>query len=989
MRLPSSFGPGAGRAIVAALLVTLAAAAGPAFAQGPRTTATPQKLDEEYTSRIKKATPDPRILTELVDHMPLSATVPSPLKFFGYVPGEPGHLTYHADIVRYYEALEKASPRVKLFRIGKSDEGRDMVALAIADEATIKQLDKYKQITARLTDPRKLAEAEARQLIATGKPIYYATGSIHTPEFGSPEMLIELAFRLAVEESEYIRTIRNNSIVVLTPATEVDGREKAVDNFRWALKNPGKPQPGLVYWGQYVQHDNNRDGIGVGLKLTRNILKSFLDWRPQVFHDLHESVTLLYVSTGTGPYNTVVDPIQINEWWLLAQNEMMELAKRNVPGVWTYNYYDGWVPNYMFWIGVTHNSIGRFYETQSFRGQNYAIGGNQSREWYRPNPTPGDVQWGPRANVNMQQSAVLISMNNVAKNRELFLENYYLKNKRTIERGQAKAPYAYVIPAAQRKKVEAAELMNLLRREGAEVHTATAAFTAGPVAVAAGDYIVRMDQPYGAVVETLLGVQFYAPENPRPYDDTGWAIPLVRNVKVTAVGDKAIQQQPMTLATADFTIAGTIAGTGPVLIVDHTTDNTLVTFRFRHAAIKMSAAEQAFEAGGRRFAAGAFVIPDADRAALEPSIKELGLSAVAVAAAPAVPMHDLDAPRIGYIHTWTSTQDEGWVRMALDTFKVPYTYFADNLVRQGNLRQKYDVILFPHAGGAGNALVYGGVQGSEPRPYKKTAETPHLGIQDSTDDMRGGLGYDGLQELMKFVQQGGVLITEGGTSTIFPEFNLTPGIGIDQADSLYVRGSVMKTILGDKTSPVLYGYDQNALAVYFNQGPLFSLGGGGGGGRGGGRGGAGPTINMQPNAVQPRLATLDAPAAASASGPAGAGAAAGPGRGGRGGAGFGGGRGAGGAGGNAPRVLLSFPTDTNDMLLSGVLVGGEALAGRPVAIDAPLGQGHVVMFANRPYWRWQTQGNFFLGFNAILNWNDLDAGRAAAPRPTTPAGQQR
>ena len=184
--------------------------------------------------------------------MPVSATVPSPLKFFGYVPGEPGHLTYHADIVRYYEALEKASPRVKLFRIGKSEEGRDMVALAIADEATIKQLDKYKQITAKLTDPRKLQEAEAKQLIATGKPIYYATGSIHTPETGSPEMLIELAFRLAVEETPFIQTIRNNSIVVLTPSTEVDGREKAVDNFNFGAEEPGKPAPGLVYWGQYV-----------------------------------------------------------------------------------------------------------------------------------------------------------------------------------------------------------------------------------------------------------------------------------------------------------------------------------------------------------------------------------------------------------------------------------------------------------------------------------------------------------------------------------------------------------------------------------------------------------------------------------------------------------------------------------------------------------------------------------------------------------------
>src|SRR3954468_15665075 len=899
------------------LAVVLALSAGtiaqPAYAQGPRVTATPQKLDEDYGARIKKATPDPRIITELVDHMPVSATVPSPLKFFGYVPGEPGNLTYHADIVRYYEALEKALPRVKLFRLGKSEEGRDMVALAIADEATIKQLDKYKEITAKLTDPRKLQDAEARQLIATGKPIYYATGSIHTPETGSPEMLIELAFRLAVEESTFIQTIRNNSIVVLTPATEVDGREKAVDNFNVGLKNPNKPQPGLVYWGQYVQHNNNRDGIGVGLHLTRNILKSFLTWHPTVFHDLHESVTLLYVSTGTGPYNTVVDPIQVNEWWLLAQNEMLEMVKRNVPGVWTYNYYDGWVPNYMFWIGVTHNSIGRFYETQSFRGQNYPVGAAQSREWYRPNPTPGDVMWGPRANVNMQESAILITMNNVARNKETFLENYYLKNKHTIERGQTKAPYAYVIPAAQRRRVEAAELMNLIRREGAEVHTANAAFKAGNVDVAAGDYIVRLDQPYGAIVETLLGVQFYAPDNPRPYDDTGWAIPLLRNLKATAVADKSILTQPMTLASADFAIPGAIAGTGPVLVVDHTTDNTLVTFRFRNAGVKMAAAEQAFDAGGHHFAPGAFVIANADRAALEPSIKELGLSAWAMPAAPSVPTHDLDVPRIGYIHTWTSTQDEGWVRMALDKFKVPYTYFADNLVRKGDLRSKYDVIIFPHAGGTANGLVYGGVQGNEPRPYKKSDDMPHLGIQDSTDDMRGGLGYDGLQELYKFVNEGGVLITEGGTSTIFPEFNLTQGISIEQGEGLYAHGSVLKTLLGDRRSPVLYGYDQAALAVYFNQGPIFAVGGAGGrGGRGGGRG-AGPAIqgipNMQPNAVPMKLTTLggtayvppvDTTSAADT-------AAGGRGRGGRGG--FGGFGGRGGAAASAPRVLLSFPTD--------------------------------------------------------------------------------
>src|SRR5579862_1026526 len=335
---------------------------------------TKQPLDAEYTKRILEQTTDKRVLTELVDHMPLpnDPKVPSPLAYFKYIPGENGKLTYAADVVKYYEALQKASPRVKLWTIGKTEEGRDMVALAVADEKTIANLQHYKDITAQLTDPRKTSDAVAKTLIATGKPIYYITASIHTPEPGSVEMVIELAYRLAIEESPFIQDIRNNMIVVITPTVEVDGHEKYVDGQR-AAEN-GQPNPGLLYWGHYVQHDNNRDGIGVGLALTNNILKSFLDLHPTVLHDLHESQPLLYVSTGTGPYNPIVAPIQVTEWWWLAQNEIMEMTKRGVPGVFTYDYYDGWIPNYMFWIGVTHNSIGRFYETNSY-GANLGRGG--------------------------------------------------------------------------------------------------------------------------------------------------------------------------------------------------------------------------------------------------------------------------------------------------------------------------------------------------------------------------------------------------------------------------------------------------------------------------------------------------------------------------------------------------------------------------------------------------------------------------------------
>jgi hypothetical protein len=931
-----------------------------------------QKIDEAYTAKIKEHTTDPRVITELVDHLPASDTVPTPLKFFGRIPGTPDELTYSKDIYRYFDALDAASDRVKVFRIGKTEEGREMITVVVADEATIRTLDKWKGLTAKLTDSRTTPDAEARGLLATAKPIYYLTGSIHSPETGSPEMLMELGYRLAVEETPFVQQIRNNVLVAFTPIVEVDGRDKQVDSW-YVRKRTGQALP-LMYWGKYVAHDNNRDGMGQALKLTQNLMAAFLDWHPTVFHDLHESVPYLYASTGTGPYNTSLDPVVIDEWWMLAKYEVSEMTKRGVPGVWTYGFYDGWVPNYLFFIGNSHNSIGRFYETQSYgpMKQEVTLGATQtSREWFRGNPPLPKIQWGPRNNVNLQQSGVLLALNYVARNKETFLENYWLKNKRAVERGKNEAPFAWVIPAAQRRKVEAADVVNLFRRQGVEVHRANAAFSAGSVQVAAGDYILRMDQPYRTLVDMLMDVQFYAPANPRPYDDTGWTLPYLRNITATKIADKGILSQPMTLVTAEAKAPGGITGNGSTLIVDHTSDNTLVTLRFRHAAVKMLAAEEAFEAGGRSFGAGAFIIPNADRAALEPSITSLGLTAVAVAAAPTVKTHDLDVPRIGYVHAWQRTQDEGWVRLAFDTFGVPYTYFSDQKLREGNLRAKYDVIVYPHVGGSPQSHVSGLPMTGKPMPYKKTAETPNLGVNDETDDIRGGMGLEGLTHLLAFVEQGGTLVVEGSTAGLLPAYGMVSGVSVEEPSSLFVRGSILKSTFADKKSPIAYGYAGDVLPVYFSQAPVLRVGQGAEFGGGGGAAAAstipGVGMNITPNAVPDTLTSLEPresrpaterPQADEAAQfrqmARNAGIALSETR---------------------PRVILRFPTNPNDMLLSGALVGGQALAGRAVVVDVPVGKGHVVMFATRPYWRWQTQGLYFLGFNALLNWNDLDAGK--------------
>jgi hypothetical protein len=954
-----------------------------------------QRNDEEYTKKIKEYLRDPRITTELVDHLPASATVPTPLKFHGRIVGTPGELTYAKDIQRYFEALDKASDRIKVWSMGKSEEGRDMIVLAVADENTIRTLDRYKGMLAALTDPRKTTDEQARHLINTGKPIYWITSGMHSPENGGPEMLQELAYRLAVQETPFVKAIRDNVITFITPVIEVDGREKQVDTYYFNKKLPrGQQRLPLMYWGKYVAHDNNRDNIGQMLKLSQHVNKFFLEWHPPIMHDLHEASNYLYASTGTGPYNEALDPITVDEWWLLAKTEVMELTKRGVPGVWTYGFYDGWTPNYMFFAAHSHNATGRFYEVQSYGPDTTTVrlGATQtSREWFRPNPPLPSIAWGPRNNTNIQQSAILIALNHVAKNKETYLENYWLKNKRAVEKGKNGPTYAWVIPALQRRKAEVADAVNSLRTQGLEFHTANAPFKVGNLDVKAGDYIVRADQPYRTFADMYFSVQNFPVGNPRPYDDTGWTYQLLRNIKVTAVTDKSIQAQAMTAVNSDVKAAGGIEGTGPVLVVEHVADNTLVTFRFRHKDVAMQAAQEDFEVNGKRFNAGAFIIPNADRAKLEPSLKELGLSAWAVAAAPTVKTHELDVPRIGYVHAWQRTQDEGWVRGALDVFGVPYTYFSDQKLREGNLRSKYDVIIFPHVGGNAQSQVNGIAMNpaQPPLPYKKTEATPNLGALDQSDDIRGGMGIEGLTELAKFVKEGGTLLVEGSTTVIFPEYGLTTGITIEEPSTLFARGSVYRGMITDKKSPIAYGYEGTQLPVYFNQAPVINAGTSVPSEFAAFLGGQqGPSQNITPMANRLRLSPWETDSAAGRAGAAGA---------------------AGGAdtsqaaqfrqmaqqfGVNVdegrPRVVMQFPANPNDMLLSGTLQNGQFLSNRAQVLDAKVGNGHVVMFGIRPFWRWQTQGTFFLGFNTILNWNDLDAGKAA-PRATTtsnPEGQR-
>src|SRR6266853_425567 len=970
-----------------------------------------QAIDEPYTAKIQKYTTAPYFTSPLVNYLPASNTVPSPEVVLGDIAGAPGVLPYAKDVYKYMRLLEKASPRVKVFSIGTTEEGREMIAVAVSSPENLKNLEENRARLAKLADPRtiKLDDAEADKLVAQAVPVYYITGTIHSPETGAPTALMELAYRLAVDESPYIREIREGTITLITPVVEVDGRDRIVDIYKWHLAPPKDFYPPLLYRGKYVAHDNNRDAMGVTLKLTENVLNTYVGSKAQVLHDLHESVPYLYDNTvGDGPYNAWVDPILTDEWQMIGARNVADMTKFGMPGVFTHGDFDTWSPGYLMFIAAMHNGISRLYETFGNGGadtQERSLDPDEySRTWWRQNPPFPKTLWSQRDNNNYEETGLLTSLHFFNENKRLFLKNFYLKAKRSISKPTQEGPAAYILPADDPRLELQTELLEVLQKQKIEISRATSAFSVTLPAkkhkksrkkedekeaseketekdaepstreFSAGSSIIRMDQPYSRIADVLLDHQYWSPDDPQktPYDDTGWTFGELFNVKGDRVTDRKV------LATAVERVvnvkpSGGVQGEGAIFVINNNAEPTLATLRYKLRDADMQAAEDPFEAAGKKFNRGSLIVRGVPRADFDRAASEAGLHAAALSAAPSVKMHPVRPARIAFVHTWLSTQTEGWWRIALDNLKIPYDYISTQTVAKlDDLSAKYDIILFPPVGfNSSTTSIINGLPSAwgNPLPWKNTPETPNLvGKNDSTDDMRPGLGWQGVAHLQEFVAKGGVLLTATDTSRFALSIGLADSVTVGTPQKMNIVGSVLGTRLVDSTSPIAYGYDEK-LSAYCDNGPIFSLSSIVGGGRfrrlGGhsasrptGRGAADdPDFTVGRPGVEPpeeQTAELwEYPPVSDEQKrnglrvipPA-----------------------------NRARVILRY-ADNKDLLVSGLLEGGDEIAQHPAVLDVPVGQGHVVLFSINPVYRGETHGTYALVLNTILNFDNLNAGR--------------
>lgn len=883
--------------------------------------------------------------------MPDSPVVPSPRKFFGRISGAPGELVDSSKAYAYCRALAAASPRVKVFTIGRSEEGREIILVAISNEKGIATLDGLKAASAALADPRKTDPAAAEKIIADSRPFYYFNAALHSDETGSTESVLELAYRIAVSEQPFIRHIRENLVVLINPVSNPDGRDKQVEWFYRFLK--GKTDRGTLprqsspYWSKYAFVDINRDTHQQTHETTKAVHRMFYEYHPVVVHDLHESVALLMTWNGTGPYNPNIDPITYSEFLSLSFQEVQTMTGMGMPGVSTWNFGEAFAHLYLDSVAMNHNAIGRGYETFG-NGTAETLTWNldpeeTSREWYRLLPPPtGTFSWSARDNVNYNETGALAALDYAATNSQTLLRNFYTKSRHSWQKGLNEPPYAFIIPENQGDPTRVAQLVSRLMSQQIEVSQAQAAIQVKEGNFPAGTYVVKLDQPYRNYAVDLLSPQLYPKDAGEPYDDVSWELPAHYHLEAIATADKSVRDAKLSLLTDPPHHAGKLEGNGPNFILKDSGQEGMLEARYQLSRFTIEIAEHPFALGDANYPAGSWLLPA--QAGLADALHELsaqlGLEFASAAAIPKVLHHSSPVPRLGVWVPWADTDSIGWVRYSLDQRKIPYLYIRDEDIRAGRLSDKIDVLLYGHVDLELAEQIQGIPKSWGPMPFKKTPTTPSHGTPASSDDITGGIGWDGLDHLQQFVEHGGLMITLGSGTMLPIEGGIIRGVRRDSggvprssqgggsessaASQLSVTrtpGSHVRATFDRPEHPIAYGYPQETY-VFRQNFALYSV---------------------------PRRWLRMAYCTTCLDGPI-----------------------------DASTVVLEWGSrEGAPFLVSGQVWGEGNLIGRPAVLDVPVGQGHIVAFNFNPLHRDLNRGDQRMLWNAIINWQAI---LADAPR---------
>ena len=721
-----------------------------------------------------------------------------------------------------------------------------------------------------------------------------------------------------------------------------------------------------------------------------------------MLHDLHESVPFLYDNTvGDGPYNAWIDPILADEWQMLGWNNVAQMTKLGMPGVFTHGNFDTWSPGYLMFLAAMHNGISRLYETFGNGGadteKRILTPDEYARTWYRQNPPLPERdlvaarQQQLRADCTAHH-AHLLRAEQQALPRELLPQEQALHPE-----ARAEGPAAYVLPADDPRPAAkpcccaccATSTWKSSRpprpspsscRSRRRQRTAIRMTKRNPPSRSRQHHV---PSPPAATSFAWTSPTRASPtrcsiassgrrkiRRKNPYDDTGWSLGPLFGVDTARILDTAVLKAPMHLVADPTAPSAATSLSGDTFLIENHADPSLITLRYQLDKATITATDSAMTWAGHSYPAGTWIVRGVSAGDLEKAAAPLHLHVVAASGLPSVATHPVPAPRIALMHTWLDTQPEGWWRLALDNLHVPFTYISTQTVAaDSDLRAKYDVILFAPVGRSSQLILSGIPMWGNAMPWQKSDLTPNLGRIDSTPDMRPGLGEAGLAHLRDFIQQGGLFIASQDAAEFAIDTGLAPGVSVASRGEIKVVGTILNTALvtplhakqtNATPSPILAGY-VTAPAVYSEDGMSFNVSNLLTGdrrlraeaktprptGRGGpddpdvpqDRSFAEPPPLPKAKPWEPMPLTVEQTRNNPYVIPE----------------------------QDRPQVLLRY-ADTKDLLVAGLLDHGDALAEHATVVAAHLGSGTTLLFANNPLYRGETIGSYALVTNAILSY---------------------
>jgi hypothetical protein len=625
------------------------------------------------------------------------AAVPTPAAHFGYTPGDDYKLADTTEIFAYFHKLAAASDRIRLEEFGRSSEGRPMYVAFISAPDNLKKLDHYRQIGARLALGQASAE-EARALAEEGRAVVWIDSGLHASEVAPAQQAPLLAYKMLTDDSAEVEMVRRNVILMQVPVINPDGLDMIA---HWYRQNVGTPYETAPCRGSFRSMPGTITTATGSCSTWKRPAPCracyFASGFPHIVYNQHQAPPFparIFVPPYAEPLNPDIPAAVMEGINKLGAAMRERFAREDKPGVLSYFGFDAWWNGGLRSAPAFHNMHGILTETAGYAyatPKTYTAGdlqaafanGAATREpsMFYERPWMGG-KWGLRDAIEYMLTADMALLTEAATRRSDYLLKSYQMARQAIAAGAEGKPYAYVIAEKQWDWPTAWDFLERLSLAGIEVRRARAEFHAHGKQYAAGTLVIPASQPFRPYLVDLLEPQHYPNLKEKPYDITGWTLPMQMGLSVERIDEHFdASLDPV----SEFRARGSVAGKGAVLLLDHRENDAFLATAFfmdREGAVRWAAdgtivVDSAYTENGAR----------ADNFARQFSVS------VKLADAAPTPAYELRRPRVGLYQPWTANSDEGWTEWLLDRYHVPYTLLHNADFGKGGLRARFDSLI--------------------------------------------------------------------------------------------------------------------------------------------------------------------------------------------------------------------------------------------------------------------------------------------------------